>query len=122
MSTLYSTIVSFPVLAFALIGLGPFCLAQSEPASPQAASDGKNQVADWIRQLDADAFADRQAASEKLQAAGRQAIDSLRQAALGESREASVRALEILKKPSCKPSERMNANCTLRSQRKEFPD
>ncbi len=51
-----------------------------------------------VQQLDADAFADRQAASQRLAELGRAAIDALIRAAASESLEANVRALDILKK------------------------
>lgn len=51
-----------------------------------------------IKQLDADQFAKRRQASQKLHEAGVPAIDALKQAALGDSREAATRSLDILKK------------------------
>lgn len=51
-----------------------------------------------VKQLDADQFSDRQIASEKLLEAGADAIEVLRKAAAGDSREARTRALEILRK------------------------
>ncbi|MDP6445869.1 MAG: hypothetical protein QF805_18880, partial [Pirellulaceae bacterium] len=50
-----------------------------------------------VQQLDADAFGDRQRASEQLSAAGKRALPDLKKAALGDSREASTRALHILR-------------------------
>jgi uncharacterized protein YukE len=51
-----------------------------------------------VKQLDAEKFTDRQAASQKLIKAGAKAIEALRKAAAGDSREARTRAVEILKK------------------------
>jgi hypothetical protein len=51
-----------------------------------------------VQQLDADAFSDRQTASQRLAELGRAAIDALVRAATSESLEANVRALDILKK------------------------
>jgi hypothetical protein len=55
------------------------------------------QVAEWIKQLDSDRFAERTEASHKLQAAGIAAIDALAKAATAASREVMLRALDILK-------------------------
>lgn len=61
------------------------------PVSPE-------ELARLVKQLDADSFADRQAASERLAELGRSAIEALIQAATSESLEANVRALDILRK------------------------
>lgn len=70
--------------------------AADQPATPAAAATG--EVAKLIKQLDADQFTERQAASDKLQAMGKAVIEALVGAATGESLEATVRAIEILKK------------------------
>ena len=51
-----------------------------------------------VQMLDADAFSDRQVASQRLAELGRAALDALVRAATSESLEANVRALDILKK------------------------
>jgi hypothetical protein len=56
------------------------------------------EIAKLVAQLDAERYADRQAASEKLEAIGRPAIPELAKAAVGESLEANVRAMELLAK------------------------
>lgn len=60
-----------------------------------AADDG--EIPRLIRQLDADEFAERQAATQKLQELGKAALPALEEATVGDSREASTRAFEILK-------------------------
>ncbi|MEQ8789411.1 MAG: hypothetical protein RIC55_24165 [Pirellulaceae bacterium] len=50
-----------------------------------------------VKQLDAEQFTDRQDASQKLIEAGADAVEVLRKAAAGDSREARTRAVEILK-------------------------
>jgi hypothetical protein len=63
------------------------------PSEPVAT----RQIADWIRDLDAVRFADRQRASTSLRRLGAKAIPALTEAALGKSREASTRATLILR-------------------------
>ncbi|QDU26839.1 hypothetical protein ETAA8_19220 [Anatilimnocola aggregata] len=60
---------------------------------PAAATD----IAELIKQLDAEEFTARQDASQRLAAAGEQAVPALEKATSGESREASMRAFDILK-------------------------
>lgn len=83
---------------------GPAVTSAQQPASgavePKAETPSKpssEQIARWVKQLDDDAFATRQAAHQKLESAGAAAIDALRHAAVGDSHEASVRAIDILK-------------------------
>jgi len=56
------------------------------------------QIDQWVKQLDADEYGTRQAAQNKLEAAGTAAVEAVREAALGESQEAAVRSIDILKK------------------------
>ncbi|HTN77851.1 MAG TPA: hypothetical protein VL096_21480 [Pirellulaceae bacterium] len=65
--------------------------AEDAPGSEQS-------IAELIKQLDADEFTERQAASDKLAAKGEAAVPALREAAEGTSAEASTRSLEILRK------------------------
>jgi hypothetical protein len=60
-----------------------------EPASPE-------QIQQWVKELDADSFAARQAATRSLIAAGRPVIDAVAKAAEGESLEVTTRAMEVL--------------------------
>jgi hypothetical protein len=89
-------------VAAVLVGLAWAVAAENQPAEPQAAPSpappSAEEIAALVKQLDADKFADRQAASEKLTAIGKPAIEALIGAATGESLEAAVRAIDILKK------------------------
>ena len=67
---------------------------------PDAEAVDSGRFATWIQQLDSDRFADRNEASRRLEEAGRAAFPALVEAALGTSREAPLRALEILRKHS----------------------
>ncbi len=68
----------------------------------KAAEGGKapstEQIAKLVEQLDADRYADRQAASEKLATIGKPAIAALSKAAVGESAEVTIRAIGLLGK------------------------
>lgn len=66
--------------------------AEAEVNSPPA------DVAELIQQLEANRFSKRQHASQKLLDAGKAAIPALAEAAMGEGRETTSRAIEILKK------------------------
>lgn len=68
--------------------------AATQPQAPPTDAD----IAKAVEQLDAERFADRQAASEKLEAAGKAAIAALEKAALGDSLEATTRAVDLLQK------------------------
>lgn len=72
-------------LACLLVTAHCLCAAETPP-----------QVAQWVRDLDDDAFAVREAATQKLLAAGRGVIDAVATAALGNSVEVTQRALRIL--------------------------
>ncbi len=88
-------------LVAALLAPGQFALAAGDkaPAATQAATAPADvDIAKEIRQLNADRFADRQAASERLEAAGKPAIGALEKAALGESLEVTTRAIKLLQK------------------------
>jgi len=60
---------------------------------------------EWLRKLDSDRFAERNEASRCLEQAGKQAFPTLIEAATGTSREATLRAIEILRKHSRKGDE-----------------
>jgi hypothetical protein len=62
-------------------------------ASPESAP-----IAAWIKQLNSDRFTERTEASKRLEAAGMAAFPSLAEAATGENREVSLRAIEVLRK------------------------
>ena len=85
----------------ALVGVAfLMCLALPALAADEkpAAADQTVAIAKLVEQLDADEFTQRQAASEKLAALGKPAIEALAKAAAGESLEVTSRAMEILKK------------------------
>lgn len=72
-----------------------------KPAEQQAAQPAPEvsaeEIAALVKQLDADKFADRQAASERLAKIGKPAVEALIGAATCDSLEPNVRALDILK-------------------------
>lgn len=69
--------------------------AIEKPAAEQPAQPA--DLAALIKQLDADEFSARQEASQRLAAAGEKAVPELEKATGGESREAAMRAFDILK-------------------------
>ncbi len=76
--------------------------AEEKKADPAAAAPevkaAADNIAQWIKQLDADKFADRQAASEKLFEAGKAAVPSLTEAATGDSLEVTIRSIDLLQR------------------------
>lgn len=66
--------------------------------APPAAQANADDIAKWIKELDADNFADRQAAGENLFTAGKAAIPALTEAATGESLEVTVRSIDLLQR------------------------
>lgn len=70
----------------------------AEDGQDTKSTESKANYAQLVKQLDADGFADRQVASQKLTAAGKAAIPALTEAAQSNSRETAMRALNILKK------------------------
>lgn len=94
----------FVVAAISACSLAVIAKAQDKPAEPAIeakqpaeAKPAGTDFGELVNQLDADKFADRQAASHKLAEGGKAAIGALAEAAQGPSREASTRAVEILK-------------------------
>jgi hypothetical protein len=61
-------------------------------------SKSSEEIATWIQQLDSNRFSERNDASRKLEAAGASALPALADAALGDSREVTLRSLDILRK------------------------
>jgi len=70
----------------------------AEKADQKAAAPSAEEIAALVKQLDSDKFAERQAASDKLSQIGKPAIGAVAEAAAGDSLEATVRAIDILKK------------------------
>ena len=87
----YSQLLLSAIVASALAAS-----AWADDSAPAAAGD--SSIAELIKQLDAEDFKARQAASTKLEERGKEAIESLEKAATSDSAEASTRALEILSK------------------------
>jgi hypothetical protein len=87
----------FAVTAAASIGAAEEKKAAPDAAKP-AAEAAPGDIDQWIKQLDADKFADRQAAGEKLYAAGKSAIPALTEAAAGDSLEVTVRSIDLLQR------------------------
>jgi hypothetical protein len=71
--------------------------AETQPPTESNAAPTSEEIDQLIQQLDAKRFADRSEASRRLATLGEQAIESLQKAAGSESRETSVRSIEILK-------------------------
>lgn len=79
-----------------LLLVGGLCLASFSPGEEPTNEDAQ-EISRLIRQLDADEFAQRQAASQKLEELGKPALPALEAAAQGDSHEAASRAMAILK-------------------------
>lgn len=95
-------------LWFAALGAAPLCLATDRDATksrPTASTASAEQMAGWIRQLDSPRFAERTEATRQLEEAGKAAFPALAEAALGDSREVTLRAIEILRKHSLEGDE-----------------
>ena len=67
-------------------------------ASAAGATPSADEIAALVKQLDADKFAERQAASDKLSEIGKPAIEALAEAAAGDSLKVTARSIDILKK------------------------
>jgi hypothetical protein len=97
-------------IAFVAIGSISFSFLHAQeaerPPEPRESAESTEstpifdeaQLAMLIQQLDADEFAVRRDASQRLLEAGKTAIPALKKAALGDSREVTTRSLEILQK------------------------
>ncbi len=81
------------------LSIAPLVHAQDAPPAPVGADPAAQDadIAGLIKDLDANRFSTRQDACRKLKELGKNAIPALTQAALGTSREASGRAIELLK-------------------------
>jgi len=73
-------------------------LVAEESTSDAVAEDAEREIRYWIRQLDADQFAKRQEASEKLLKFGGQAIAPLEEGARNGNGEVVSRSIDILRK------------------------
>ncbi len=81
--------------ACAAVLFSAVAVAAEEPAAVEPPSAA--EIAALVEQLDADGFAERQAASDKLAEIGQPAVEALGQAAMGDSLEVIVRAIDLLK-------------------------
>ena len=73
----------------------PLTAATALEDSPTQASVDEATIAKRIKQLDSNRFAERNEASSSLEAAGKAALPALSKAALGDSREVTLRAIDI---------------------------
>ncbi len=97
-------------MAVAVIGLVGILSVRTtkaeEPVKPQEnpkaeaskAEPSKAEIAQWVKDLDSDAFATRQAAGDMLFQTGKPAIAALADAALGKSLEATMQAVNVLRR------------------------
>ena len=88
----------FFTVAISLLVVSAGLAADNDTAAPVPRASDNADIARWIKQLDSGQFSDRTKASQDLEAAGKRAIPALGEAALGDSREASLRAIDILRK------------------------
>jgi hypothetical protein len=86
----------FSVVPVAICILAHAVAAQEPLESLPTADAREGDLGEWVKQLDADRFTDRQAASEKLAAAGARAIPALIEAAQSGPPETAARAVNIL--------------------------
>jgi len=86
----------------AFLGIGDRYLTETPASDANSATESQThgQFSEWLRKLDSDRFAERNQASRCLEEAGKRAFPTLVEAAMGTSREATLRAMEILRKHS----------------------
>lgn len=80
--------------SIALLLAASLCFADETPPKTEVSKE----LRELIEKLDADDFADRQAASDELGKKGKEAIPALEQAIRGDSLEASTRSFELLER------------------------
>ncbi|NQT37307.1 MAG: hypothetical protein HQ581_07460 [Planctomycetes bacterium] len=90
------------VVILLLLGFVPVDAADDTPEAKPGEAAGSSEVsaeriATLVKKLDSDKFAQRQDASRQLTAVGKPAIVALTEAATGESLEAIVRSIDVLK-------------------------
>lgn len=93
-------------VALAVLSSVPLWAADDSPLETLRAD---SEIAKSIEQLDSSLFAERNQASRKLEDAGKSAIGPLTDAALGGSREVTLRSLDILKKHFNSSDEQLKA-------------
>ncbi len=85
------------LLGFGVLGaVTAFSRVQDAPPSRQGQEVTPEQIATWIRELDADDFQTRESATESLAEAGMKALDPLVAAAQGGSLEVTTRAMDVI--------------------------
>lgn len=87
-----------PVAAVAEEAAAPSPPAAAAPADAAATPDDIRDIREWIGQLGSEQFAQREAASRSLAAAGLPAIEPLAAAIRGEDFEVASRAMEVLRR------------------------
>ncbi len=95
LNNVLANVVVLTVLSGVLL---PLNVARASEDSPTQAQADKDTIAKWIRQLDSNRFAERSEASSRLEAAGKVAFPALTEAALGNSREVTLRVIDILRR------------------------
>ena len=73
------------------------CRAAPQDAASSAEASSPDAIAKWIQRLDSNRFAERSEASRHLERIGKAACPALAEAAVGGSREAMLRAIDILR-------------------------
>lgn len=82
---------------------------QQKTAEGSESQADATQLAEWIKQLDADRFSQRKRASQKLYDAGKAAVPALLETARGGAKEAAQRSVDILKRFLQSPDESTQA-------------
>jgi hypothetical protein len=85
---------------WSMLLLGGVAAVAADKAEPPVS---KEQIQQWIRDLDHDKFATREEATRKLARAGKWAIEPVADAAIGSSLETTGRAIRILKELASTP-------------------
>lgn len=105
-----SSVMRRVVLSMVLAIIGAVTMGLIGPTHPIRAQEtpelgDREKIAESIRQLDSDRFAQRQRASQQLYDAGQAAIPALLETARGSAKEAAQRAVDILKRFLQNPEE-----------------
>lgn len=98
MSHLAKHICLAALMAMPMLLLGPVRVEAQKPAAPTKQVRSPDQIAELVRQLEADEFLARETAMLDLVAAGPSAVPALKQAALEGSLESASRALFVLQR------------------------
>ncbi|QDU74004.1 hypothetical protein Pan97_10040 [Bremerella volcania] len=98
--------MSLPAVAKSIFGmlLLTLVLVGNLPAEP-VDGDAQQAIRRWIRQLDADRYAERQQAADELAKLGKEAIPAIEKAALTGTGEVASRSVDLLKGFASSPDE-----------------